>query len=280
MKKKLLALLLALTLTVSMTACGGGTEDSADNSGTTVEDQAPEEELNQETEEPDAQNGEEDAQAETGEDETEEAAQETQAEKEPAQTQPQSDNAAQKPQTETKPTGSQEKPASQPAEKPAEEPAKEPAKEPETPAQTTPETPEQTASVDLSAFYTTLSSGENWPGMSAVEGEVLSSFYPGLSDVATNQCVVNYTTISAAVGEIALVEVKNASDVQTVKDIFQARVDYQVGDEQNPGGAWYPANIEAWKNSSRIVSNGNYVMLVVLGEGVDDVVTSFNALFA
>lgn len=276
MKKKLLALLLALTLTVSMTACGGGTEDSADNSGTTVEDQAPEEELNQETEEPDAPNGEEDAQAETGEDQTEEAAQETQAEKESAQTQPQSDNAAQKPQTETKPTGSQEKPASQPAEKPAEEPAK----EPETPAQTTPETPEQTASVDLSAFYTTLSSGENWPGMSAVEGEVLSSFYPGLSDVATNQCVVNYTTISAAVGEIALVEVKNASDVQTVKDIFQARVDYQVGDEQNPGGAWYPANIEAWKNSSRIVSNGNYVMLVVLGEGVDDVVTSFNALFA
>ena len=53
-----------------------------------------------------------------------------------------------------------------------------------------------------------------------------------------------------------------------------------MGDDQNPGGAWYPASIEGWKNGSRIVSNGNYVMLIALSEGADDVVNSFNALFA
>ena len=80
-------------------------------------------------------------------------------------------------------------------------------------------------------------------------------------------------------GEIALVEVESADDVQAVKDIFQARIDYQVGDETNPGGAWYPASIEGWKNNSRIVSNGNYVMLVA-ADGADDIVSAFNALFA
>ena len=84
--------------------------------------------------------------------------------------------------------------------------------------------------------------------------------------------------ISASGDEIALVEVENSGDVQAVKDIFQARIDYQVGDENNPGGAWYPDTIEGWKNNSRIVSNGNYVMLVVC-EDCDSIVSDFNALF-
>ena len=79
--------------------------------------------------------------------------------------------------------------------------------------------------------------------------------------------------------EIALVEVSNSADVETVKGIFQSRIDYQVGDGESPGGAWYPEPTEMWKNNSRIVSNGNYVMLVAF-EDADAVVTSFNALFA
>lgn len=133
---------------------------------------------------------------------------------------------------------------------------------------------------DLAAFYETLASGENWPAMMQAEGEVLDAFYPGLSDVAANQCAVYTALISATVGEIALVEVQDAGDVQKVKDIFQARVDYQVGDDTTPGGAWYPDTIEGWKNGSRIVSNGNFVMLVALNEGADGVVDSFNALFS
>ena len=77
----------------------------------------------------------------------------------------------------------------------------------------------------------------------------------------------------------AVVGGDHAGDVQAVKDILQARINYQVGADTNPGGAWYPATIEGWKNNSRIVSNGNYVMLVAL-EGADDVVAAFNALFA
>ena len=115
--------------------------------------------------------------------------------------------------------------------------------------------------------------------MMAMEGESLDMFYAGLSGIATRQCLVQMAMISASGDEIALVEVENSADVQAVKDIFQARIDYQVGDENNPGGAWYPDTIEGWKNNSRIVSNGNYVMLVAV-DGADSVVESFNALFA
>ena len=169
--------------------------------------------------------------------------------------------------------GSQEdaqKPAEKPAQKPAEQPAAPPAESQSKPA----------PSVDLAAFYESLTANNaNMPAMMQAEGETLDAFYTGLSAIKTNQCGVYMAMISAAVGEIALVEVENAADVQAVKDIFQARIDYQVGDDANPGGAWYPASIEGWKNNSRIVSNGNYVMMVAL-EGADDVVAAFNALFA
>lgn len=158
-----------------------------------------------------------------------------------------------------------ETPAEKPAETPDSKPVEKPAEEPDTTA------------VDLAEFYAGLS--DQLPAMMSVEGETLESYYPGLADIAARQCLVYYAAISASVGEIALVEVESADDVQAVKDIFQARIDYQVGDETNPGGAWYPASIEGWKNNSRIVSNGNYVMLVA-ADGADDIVSAFNALFA
>ena len=64
----------------------------------------------------------------------------------------------------------------------------------------------------------------------------------------------------------------------TVKAILQARIDYMVGDGENPGGAWYPEPTEQWKNNSRVTSNGNYVMMVV-HENCDDIVSAFNKLF-
>ena len=176
-----------------------------------------------------------------------------------------------------KPAGEQntagQKPAQEPQKPAQDETGSQPA-EPEAPAEPAGE------SVDLAAFYNTLAGGETWPGMMAVEGEALAAFYPGLADIAVKQCLVYYSMISATVGEIALVEVENSADVQAVKDIFQARIDYQVGDGENPGGAWYPSSIEGWQNGSRIVSHGNYVMLIALAEGADDVVSAFNALFA
>ncbi len=148
-----------------------------------------------------------------------------------------------------------------------------------------PEAPAGTeADVDLTAFCNTLREENTWPELmdlttDANMKELLDSYYPGLAEISTKQCGVYIAAISAAVGEIALVEVENAEDVEAVKDIFQARIDYQVGDDANPGGAWYPETIEGWKTQSQIVSHGNYVMLAV-GDNAASAVESFEALFA
>ena len=44
------------------------------------------------------------------------------------------------------------------------------------------------------------------------------------------------------------------------------------------GGAWYPEPTRIWTENSRVVSNGNYVMMVV-HENCDAIVDAFNALF-
>lgn len=143
------------------------------------------------------------------------------------------------------------------------------------------EAPEE---INLSTFYNTLREGNIWPELmdlttDANMKELLDSYYPGLAEIAAKQRRVYIAAISAAVGEIALVEVENAEDVQAVEDIFQARIDYQVGDDATPGGAWYPETIEGWKTKSRIVSHGNYVMLAV-GDASASAVEEFEALFA
>lgn len=145
-----------------------------------------------------------------------------------------------------------------------------------------PAEPEKT--VDLAAFYASLTEGDKWPAlMSLTEDEtmteMLDSYYPGLSEISTKQRGVYIAAITSAVGEIALVEVEDAADVEKVEAIFQARVDYQVGDDSNPGGAWYPETIEGWKANSKIVSHGNYVMLAV-GDNAGSAVEDFEALFA
>ena len=148
------------------------------------------------------------------------------------------------------------------------------------------DSPETEASeeINLSAFYNTLREGNIWPELmdlttDANMKELLDSYYPGLAEIAAKQRRVYIAAISAAGGEIALVEVENAEDVQAVEDIFQARIDYQVGDDATPGGAWYPETIEGWKTKSRIVSHGNYVMLAV-GDASASAVEEFEALFA
>lgn len=133
--------------------------------------------------------------------------------------------------------------------------------------------------VDLQAFYESLlvtdpESADYFNPDTPVSDEA----YPGLADIATKQKVIYQPVMGAVACEIALVEVENADDVQKVKDIFQARIDAQVGTDDEPGGAWYPETIEGWKNNSRIVSNGSYVMMIVW-EKADQFVDEFNALF-
>ena len=86
----------------------------------------------------------------------------------------------------------------------------------------------------------------------------LDNFYQGLAAVELKQLYAGVAPVTNAPFEIILVEVANEADVQTVLDIFQARVDRECGDST------YPENAEAWMNNCRITSRGNYVFLAVL----------------
>lgn len=134
------------------------------------------------------------------------------------------------------------------------------------------------AVVDLAAFYNALCAqyGENFPAnMNLAEvPEMLEMCYPGLSAIATKQMLTYQPMMGAVVCEIALVEVENAADVDAVKAIFEARIQMQGED----GGAWYPESVDGWINNSRVVANGNYVMMIAY-EQCDAIVESFNALF-
>lgn len=88
------------------------------------------------------------------------------------------------------------------------------------------------------------------------------------------QSVLQMAMISAVAYEIDLVECAKEGDVETVKSIFQARIDNQVN-----GGAFYPATTEAWEKAELLV-NGSVVALIVAGDQQADVVEAFNALFA
>ena len=135
-----------------------------------------------------------------------------------------------------------------------------------------PEEPEEPASdsVDLQAFYDSMVSKYSFQTLQNFTGDVLDSYYPGMSGVSTKQCLIMGTMLSMNNGEFCLVEVSDSKDVDTVKDIFQARIDQMAG-----GGAWYPEPTEQWTNNSRVASNGNYVMMVV-HENCDDIVAAFN----
>lgn len=242
MKKNLIALLLAASMILSLAACGG--KEPAEETAPEVETEetAPETEPAPETEAPDA------------EPETEETAPE-----------------AEENTPEVKPEEKPEQPApeAKPEEKP-EQPA--PETKPEAEAPSAP----AAGSVDLNAFYADIAAaqGENWPFMMPAEGEMLDAFFAGLSGIATKQCYAYLPAMSAVAAEVVLVEVENASDVDAVKAILQARIDAQVA-----GGAWYPETIEGWEKNSRIVTNGNFIMLAVYSD-VDAIVSGFNALFA
>ena len=86
----------------------------------------------------------------------------------------------------------------------------------------------------------------------------LENFYPGLAAVELKQLYAGVAPVTNAPFEIILVEVADEADVQTVLDIFQARVDRECDDTT------YPENAEAWMNNCRITSRDNYVFLAVL----------------
>jgi len=139
-------------------------------------------------------------------------------------------------------------------------------------------------SLDLLTFYTDIFN-ELYPldeeGYStgpycediAVMPEMLDGYYPGLSEIATNQIHVFIPMMSAVAYEVALIEVADSADVAAVEAILQARIDAQID-----GGAFYPETIEQWEQYSRITSNGNYILMAV-GTDCDYFIEAFGWQF-
>ena len=130
---------------------------------------------------------------------------------------------------------------------------------------------------DLNKYYEDFmaSLGEdNQPAMMDVEAEQIAQIYPGLETYGTKQAVLKMAMISAVAYEFALVELEDASHVQEVVDIFQARIDYQV-----EAGAFYPMTQEGWEQAE-IVTHGNVVALIVAQGDQARAVEAFNNLFA
>ena len=120
---------------------------------------------------------------------------------------------------------------------------------------------------------------ENSPEMVKLDGETISAQYPGLLELEPKQVIIAAPMISSVVAEFALVEAKTPDEAAAVADIFEQHIAYMVGDEENPGAAWYPETIEQWKQNARVINRDNYVMLVAI-EDSQSYVDAFHALFA
>ena len=127
--------------------------------------------------------------------------------------------------------------------------------------------------VDLSAFASDIMGQYEFGMLQLLDADLMEQLYPGMGAVSAEQKLIYGTLMTMNNGEFGLVQVKDSKDVDTVKSIFQTRIDGMIN-----GGAWYPEPTRIWPENSRVVSNGNYVMMVV-HENCDAIVDAFNALF-
>lgn len=129
---------------------------------------------------------------------------------------------------------------------------------------------EEPKDADLTEVYASMEAACDWWDegyMVDIDGEMLEMYYPGLSALEPEQLIVKTAMMSAVANEVALVKCKTA-------EILQARIDYQVGDDENVGGAFYPEAIESWKKAS-VQRQGNCAAMIA----VDGVQTDLEELF-
>ena len=91
--------------------------------------------------------------------------------------------------------------------------------------------------------------------------DLIESFYPGLAQIEIVQQATYFPPVLGFVSEVTLVEVANSADVQTVIDIFEARIEKGASDTTYPEVAAY------WTTCAQVQSAGNYVALIALPEG-------------
>lgn len=143
------------------------------------------------------------------------------------------------------------------------------------------DTTTETKDVDLTEFYNSLESKYDWGDgyMADIEGELLENYYPGISEIPTKQFIAKTPMMSSVVSEIVLMQCETEEDATKAASILQERIDYQVGDDTNPGGAFYPESIESWKKAE-VIQQGTYVALIASAEHQQEIVDAFNDLFA
>ena len=96
----------------------------------------------------------------------------------------------------------------------------------------------------------------------AAEGEI-KMVYPDLDAIKCKQLVGYFPPVMGASYEVVMVEVENEADVSKVKAILQGRINSIVSDTT------YPDNAAGWKAGAAVYTNGNYVVLSVLPEGME-----------
>lgn len=136
--------------------------------------------------------------------------------------------------------------------------------------------------VDLDAVYGSMEEVCDWwtdDYMVDIEGEMLEMYYPGLGELETKQLIARAPMMSSVVNEVVMVECSSQEDADKAQEILQGRIDYQVGDDTNPGGAWYPESIEAWKQAS-VQRQGNYLALLAVADTQSQLEDIFNQAFA
>lgn len=115
--------------------------------------------------------------------------------------------------------------------------------------------------VALSSLYAGMAASCGWEedSMTALEGDLLESYYPGLSELPAKQLVAMVPAISSDVNEIVLFQGETEEDAEKAAEIFQTRIDSQV-----EGGAWYPESLEAWKRA-KVLRAGTCAALIASG---------------
>lgn len=235
--RRITALALALLMLTALAACGSSSDDPASPSDEVIGDVA----------------------SSTAPSESPEASEEPEESAEPTPT----------PTPVPTPTPT---PAPTPTPVPSVQPTEQPAAPSETPGAQPSENPDG-ESVDLSAFYDTVTSSYEFASLSDLDSTMLDTYYPGLTAVSTLQLIAKMPMISASGHEIVLIQCENSDDVATVQAILEARKQAQVD-----GGAWYPETTAIWE-SAQICVSGNYLMLIS-HENAADIADSFYALFA
>ena len=146
-----------------------------------------------------------------------------------------------------------------------------------------------TADVALNSFYAGLEQEYGWTEdaansgpddllMTNIEGDMLESYYPGLGELDTEQLVAKMPMMSSLVNEVVFLQCATEEDADRAEEILQDRIAYQVGDEENPGGAWYPESIAAWEKA-QVVREGTYVALIASAEHQAEIVEQFQKQF-